>query len=125
MIVLTPEGTLSLDLSQDTPVRDAMLLSMFVPLGSRLQRPDFGSELHTLRNSGAIAARTESLAIRMVRRAHQWMIDLDLLDSIDVVATLSKGSSSNPRIVLFVDGHTSFGTVHVDYWIPVPNSEVP
>ncbi len=120
MITLASDGTLSLDLSQETSVQDNILLSLSTPLGAFFQRPDFGSELPSLQRGKAIAGKVEPAAIGMVRRALQWMLDLSLIDSVDAQATLA----SPTQLYLSVDAHSGSETIHVDYWIPVPNKAV-
>ena len=120
MITMASDGTLSLDLSQETSVQDNILLSLSTPLGAFFQRPDFGSELPSLQRGKAVAGKVETSAIAMVRRALQWMLDLALIDSVDVQASLS----SPTRLDLTVDARFGSESIRVDYWIPVPNKGV-
>lgn len=119
MITMSQDGVLALDLSRETPVQDAMLLSLCTPLGALFQRLDFGSEIPSMRNSPAIVGTTDRAAENAAIRSLQWMVDLGLIREPQASAALSLN-----RLSLAVVAKDSAGSVRVDYWIPVPHSEV-
>lgn len=116
MIVLASDGTLTMDMTASGDVlQDRIFLSLATPLGSLWQRPDFGSELHTLRRAKMTPA-LPSKAEAMVRDALAWMLDEGLLSSLDVQAVSIGGG----RLKLTLKADTNNQPVVLDYWVAVP-----
>ena len=116
MIALASDGTLSMDVTASgDALQDRIYLSLATPLGSLWQRPDFGSELHTLRRAKMTAA-LPSKAEGMVRDALGWMLDADLLQRLDVqVADIGGG-----RLKMVLTAYTNNQPIVLEYWVAIP-----
>lgn len=78
------------DPTDSMPLEDAIKLSIMTPRGSYWQRPEFGSDLHTL---DRITADTPKQAEGIVQRSLNWMVKLDRLRDLKVVATVPRPST--------------------------------
>ena len=71
------------------PIEDAVWLSVNTPLGAFWQQPEFGCEIHSLKRE-TMDENTPDRAAAMVRRALQWLVRLDRLRNLEVVASVPR-----------------------------------
>jgi phage gp46-like protein len=116
MITLASDGTLSLDLTASaSPIRDRIFLSLATPLGKFWQRPDVGSELYLLRRSKATTTLPAKVAAT-AKAALKWMLDADMLTSVDIAAEVSGVG----QIKLSIWAKSATQDVAMTYWVAVP-----
>lgn len=77
------------DLTASTPLEDAILLSIKTKRGSSWQRPEFGSDLHTL---DRVTDETPKQAEGMVRSCLDWLVKLGRITELTVVVTVPRAS---------------------------------
>lgn len=101
--------------SSGNTLQDRIYLSLATPLGTLWQRPDFGSELHTLRRA-KMTASLPSKAEGMVRDALGWMFDAGLLQHLDVQVT----DAGSGRLKMILTATTNNQPIVLEYWVAIP-----